>query len=673
MTQQINKKMDHLLKKRPTKPGVIYTAPIAATPPNFGEMDTLPKCFLHQVAQRESQVAMRKKRFGVWQEYRWGEVYQHVKNFSLGLYHLGLREHETVAIIGDNEPEIYWAQIATHAARARTICIFKDASSQEIAYVLRKSEAVFFIVHDQEQVDKAIELQEQSNQIRGIIYWEERGLWQYENELLLAFDEVMTLGASIASEYPNRFEHSIANTKPEDTIILSMTSGTTSLPKLAMITNWQLMYSNHLSVEFFPNSAEDNWLSFSPMAWLTEQAFGYSPHLIHGLCVNFPEGPDTVSTDIREIAPVGLVFPSRSWENLVSMMRVRINDSTWINRFLYSMFMPIAYRIIDLEDSGNTVPYWLRFFRLLGEFAIFQPLRDKIGLTQAKNCLTAGSALSPDVVRFFRAIGVELRQLYASTESLATMHPRGDTTLASVGVIPPGVEIKIADDQEILVRTAARFAGYFGDTEKTAEVLDVEGWYHTGDAGYVAESGHLYYLDRVSDMLELSNGDRYSPQYIEGRLKFSPYIRDVMAIGGPDRAFVTAIINIEFENVARWAEKRRIPFTTFVDLSQRPEIYELIRSNLNEVNGTLPENARIRRFIVLHKAFDADEAELTRTRKLRRNLLYQKYSDIIETIYKGDAKVHVRAEVQYRDGRRSTLDTTLQIGDIAVMEQFQSV
>ena len=657
------------MKRRSTKPGTIYRASEEPPPGNFGDLDTLTKCFLARVAERPSEIAMRKKRFGIWQEYRWDKVYQYVRDFSLGLRALGLREDETVAIIGDNEPEIYWAQVATHSARARTICIFSDASTQEIAYVLMKSEAVFLIAHDQEQVDKALALTEQFPQLRRIIYWEERGLWQYQEEILLTYAEVQAIGARIASDNPGQFEQSIDKTKPEDTIILSLTSGTTSLPKLAMITNWQVIYNNHLSNPYFPFYADDNWLSFSPMAWLTEQAFGYTSHLLHGICVNFPEGPDTVSTDIREIAPVGLVFPSRSWENLVSMMRIRISDSTPINRLLYAIFMPIAYRIIDREDAGRPVAAWLRGLRWLGEYAIFQPLRDKIGLIQARNCLTAGAALSPEVLRFYRAIGVELRQLYASTESLATMHPRGDTTLASVGIIPPGVEIKITEEQEILVRTRARFAGYFRDEEKTAEVLDEEDWYHTGDAGYVAESGHLYFLDRVKDMLELANGDRYSPQYIEGRLKFSPYIRDVMAIGGPERAYVGAIINIEFENVARWAEKRRIPFTTFVDLSQRPEVYELIREDLFNVNETLPTSARIRRFFILHKAFDADEEELTRTRKLRRNLVYQKYDDIIDSLYAGENAVHVTAEVQYRDGRKGIVETTLRIGDMHSMSE----
>jgi long-chain acyl-CoA synthetase len=429
-----------------------------------------------------------------------------------------------------------------------------------------------------------------------------------------------------------------------------------------MINNWRLVYGNELDVhDFAPVYATDNWLSFSPMAWLTEQAFGFTPFLMNGIIVHFPEGPDTVQNDIREVAPAALLFPSRVWENLASVIQVRINDSSWINRWLYHAFMPLAYKIIDLEDGKKPIPATLRLLRWLGEFAVFEPLRDKIGLTRARNLLTAGAALSPDVIRFFRAIGVELRQLYASTESAGTMHAPGDVKLASVGVILPGVEIKIADDQEILLRTEAMFSGYYDDAEKTAEVIDEEGWYHTGDAGYMDSDGHLIYLDRMSDMIELANGEGFSPQYIEGRLKFSPYIQDVMAVGGFDMHFVTTIININFENVARWAEKNRIAFTTFVDLSQKQEVYDLIKQEVERVNETLPPAARVKKFVILHKAFDADEAELTRTRKLRRRALENKYGQMLDAMYGNLDQVTVSAEVKYRDGRTGTVETAVKV------------
>jgi long-chain acyl-CoA synthetase len=648
----------------PTKPGVVYVSRHAApSAPIETDQDTLPKNFLLRVREFGDRVAMRKKRYGIWQEYSWNEVYHHVHDFCMGLVSLGLQPGETVAIIGDNDPEFYWAQIATHSARAMSFGIFSDAGAQELIYGLTKSRAVFLIAQDQEQVDKALEIKDKVPGIRKVIYWDDQGLWNYDDPWLASFEDIEAIGRHYAQSHAGLFEKMISETRRSDVIILSMTSGTTSLPKLAMITNWRLIYGYHIgfSQQFLPTKPTDNWLSFSPMAWLSEQAFGFTPFLVEGFIVNFPEGPDTVQTDIREVAPAGLIFPSRVWENLASVMQIRISDSSWINRQLYRIFMPIAYKVIDLEDARKPIPIHLKIGRWLADMAVLEPLRDKIGLTRARNALTAGAALSPDVIRFFRAVGVELRQLYASTEATGTIHAPGDVKLASVGVVVPGVEIKICEDQEILIRSEGLFSGYYGDPDKTAEAIDEDGWYHTGDAGYMDPDGHLIYLDRVSDMIELANGETFSPQYIEGRLKFSPYIQDVMAVGGFDMHFVTTIININFENVARWAEKNRIAFTTFVDLSQKQEVYDLIKAEVERVNETLPPPARVKKFVILHKAFDADEAELTRTRKLRRRALEQKYGQMLDAMYGDLDKVTVSAEVKYRDGRTGVVETAVRV------------
>ena len=327
--------------------------------------------------------------------------------------------------------------------------------------------------------------------------------------------------------------------------------------------------------------------------------------------------------------------------------------------------MPIAYRAIDLEDRHLAIPPPLRLLRWLGEYAVFEPLRDKLGLTRARNVLTAGAMLSSDCIRFFRAIGIELRQFYGSTETFGTVHLRGDVRFETVGVIVPGVEIKIAENQEILIRTEARFKGYYKQPEKTGESLDSEGWYYTGDAGHMdEETGHLIYLERVKDLIELSTGEKFSPQYIEGRVKFSPYVQDMMTIGGAEMGFVSAIIVIDFQNVSRWAEKRGIAFTTFVDLSQRDEVIDIIRQELRDVNKSLPGYSQVKRFVILHKEFDADEAELTRTRKLRRGALQEKYHDLLEAIYGDQRQVHVSAEVRYRDGRTGTVETELRVADV---------
>ncbi|MDQ7027544.1 MAG: AMP-binding protein [Anaerolineae bacterium] len=629
------------------------------------DANTLPKAFLKQVRKYGNQVAERKKRYGIWIEYTWDDVYEHVSNFYHGLVSMGLEAGDTVCIIGDNDPEMYWTQIAVHCCSAKTNCIFSDAlPDPDLVYAITQTGAKFLVAHDQEQVDKALEIRDKIPAIKKVIYWEDRGMWGYDDEWLASFEAIEAVGKEHKTQNPDSFEKSIAATQPEDVVVLSMTSGTTGLPKFAMLTNQQFVYGFNMNFDYIPVQQSDNWLSFSPMAWATEQAFGFSPHVQAGMMVNFQEGPETFITDLREIAPVGLLFPSRFWENLASTVRFRVNDSLWINRKLFDWFMPIAYQITDLKDDGKAIPSHLKFLRWLGEFAVFEPLRDKLGLTNARNVLTAGAMLSPDVVRFFRALGVELRQLYASTETFATIHRLGKVQLDTVGEIVPGVEIKITEDQEILVRTEARFAGYYNQPDKTGEAIDEEGWYYTGDAGYMRDDGHLVYLERVKDMIELSGGHRFSPQFIEGRLKFSPYIQDVMTIGGFDMAYVAAIIIINFETVSRWAEKRGITFTTFVDLSQKTEIYDLVTQDIMRVNESLPSESHLKKFVILHKEFDADEGELTRTRKLKRHTLYQKYSDIVEALYGERSTIMVRAEVTYRDGRSGMVETELHVHSV---------
>lgn len=651
---------------RDVKEGTVYTTQLSGeVQPPSPEKDTLSKNFLLNVKTLGNKIAQRKKRYGIWQEHSWNDVYEHAANFSMALLKLGLQEGDTVVIIGENDPEMYWTQIAAHALHCKTCCVFSDASPQDLEFVIKSTDATFLCAHDQEQVDKALEIKDRIQQIKKVIYWEDRGLWSYDDEWLESFINIEDIGREYRQQHPNKFDEMIHATQAMDTIILSMTSGTTSLPKFAEVTHHQLVYGNAIFFNYFDSYSDDNWLSFSPMAWLSEQAFGFAPHLMHGVQVNFPEGPETVQTDIREIAPAGLLFPSRVWENLARIVQFRINDSSWINRKLYDWFLPIAYQVIDLEDERKEIPANLKFLRWLGEYAVFEPLRDKLGLTRARNVLTAGAMLSSDIIRFFRAIGIELRQLYASTESFATIHARGDVRFETVGVLVPGVEIKIAEDQEILVRTKARFKGYYKNPEKTGESIDTDGWYYTGDAGYIDEKiGHLIYLERVKDLIELSSGEKFSPQYIEGRVKFSPYVQDMMTIGGWDMGFVSAIIVIDFQNMSRWAEKNGVAFTTYVDLSQKPEIYDIIRKELARVNDSLPDYSRVKKFVILHKEFDADENELTRTRKLRRGALQKKYSDLLEAIYGDNRKVLVKAEVKYRDGRTGTVETELNVSDV---------
>lgn len=642
---------------------IYYTVAPEKIPTLPAERNTVPKAFLLSARAYSEQIAMRKKRYGIWQEYTWRESLEHVRDFALGLAVLGLQHGEKVAIIGENDPEFYWAQYAVHAVGGVTTAIFTDANPTELEYVLSNSDAVFLLAHDQEQVDKALELRERIPNVRRVIYWESRGLWNYRDPWLMSFEDVETLGRNQGRK--EDFEKMVAQGDERDYAIFSYTSGTTSLPKGAMITHANLLYNSEHNRDVVETLQSDNYVSFSPLAWITEQTLGYASHAIFGFTVNFPEGPETVQTDLREVAPSALLFPSRIWENLARSMQMRINDSSFINRLMYKWFMPIAYKVIDLEDERKPIPAQTKFLRWLGEYAIFQPLRDKIGMARMRNAFTSGSVLSPDVLRFFRAVGVELKNIYGSTEIEACcQHYPGNIKLASVGVPVPGVQLKIASDGEIRVKSRAVFEGYYKDEKKTAEAFDAEGFFQTGDAGYIDDDGHLIYLDRVKDMIQLANGESFSPQYIEGRLKFSPYIQDVMAVGGFDMEFVTAIVIIDFENMSRWAEKNRVNFTTYVDLTQKTEVYNLVLKEIQRVNQTLPPAARIRKFVILHKAFDADEAELTRTRKLRRKALEQRYGDMLDAMYGHKDTVRVVAEVKYRDGRTGTVETDVRVATV---------
>lgn len=626
------------------------------------EPDTLPKYLLQTAARYgDKKVAMRKKQFGIWREYTWKESLEKVKYLTLGLLRLGLQRGDKVAIIGENDPEYYWAELAIQAAGAAAVGIFTDCIPKEVLYIVDHCDACLVFAKDQEQCDKMLAIRAEVPKVRRVIYWDPKGLWNYNDPWLMSFEEVLSLGKEYDQANPGLFEEVVAQGKADDIGIFCYTSGTTGLPKGAMITHGNIIFGYRAATAVDPRNDKEDYLSFLPLAWITEHVLGLAVHVCSGMVVNFPEEPETVQTDMREIAPCSLLFSSRLWESVASMIQARMNDSSRFKQLLYNMALPIGLRVVDMRAQGKRPGLFWRLAYALADLAVFRPLRDKLGLSRIRSAYTAGAALSPDVVRFFQAIGVNIKQIFGSTEAIIhTIHRDGDIRLDTVGPPAPGVELRLSEEGEILVRSPGVFKGYYKDPATTAEKLH-DGWFHTGDAGYITPEGHLVYLDRVKDLLELAGGAKFSPQYIEGRLKFSPYIKDCMVLGGKDRAFVTAIINIDFENVGKWAEKHHIPYTTFVDLSQKPEVYNLIRQDVERVNRTLPEAARVRKFVLLHKEFDADEAELTRTRKLRRGPIEERYRDMIEAMYGGLDKVMVRAEVKYRDGRTGTVETAVKV------------
>jgi long-chain acyl-CoA synthetase len=630
-------------------------------------MHTLPQHFLNQVQTRPVDVALRQKELGIWREFSWGESYEQVRAFALGLMALGVQRGDKVCSVGDNDRQYLWAFLGLQAAGAVQVGLFTDAIPAEMAYIIGHSDATFVLAKDQEQCDKLLEIRDRIPAVRRVIYWDDKGLWNYDDPWLTPFDAVIELGQQLAAAEPDRFETEVALGQGTDVAILCYTSGTTGQPKGVMLSHANLLSAISQYEAVDPRYPTDNHVSFMPMGWIAEPILGVAAHVYAGVIINFPEEPETVRQNIREIAPEMLFYNSRLWDSLVTTVQVQMNDASWINRTLYERFLPVGYRMADARLANEDPGLGLRLAYGLGDWLVFGPLRNQMGLSKVRAAYTAGSSLSPDAVRFFHALGINLKQIYGSTEVTggATIHRDNDIKFASVGAPLPDVSIRTSAEDEIQIAGPTVMIGYYKDPEGTARDVLVEAdgtrWFRTGDAGYIDEDGQIIYLDRVKDMLTLANGERFSPQFIEGRLKFSPYIRDVMAIGGETRDYVTALVIIDFETVGQWAEKNRLGYTTFVDLSQKPEVYELIRAAVEEVNTTLPPAARIRRFVLMHKEFDADEAEMTRTRKLRRGFLADRYGAIVESLYNGSEAIQVRAQVRYQDGSEGFIETEIRV------------
>ena len=622
---------------------------------------TIPQLVLANSEKWGQQTAMCMKKFGIWQTYDWQQYCRNVKDFSLGLISLGLKPHDVVCIIGDNEPEWFWGEFAVQAAGGIATGIFVDSIPSEVKYVAEHSDATFAIVNDQEQTDKFLQIRDDLPLLRKVIYWDPKGLKNYDDPILMSFAEVMHLGREYEKTCPGQFEENVRNGRGDDTAFIYYTSGTTGLPKGALLTHRALITTARGFVDRYPVSEKDNLISNFPAAWVGDSFFATIPHLLTGARLNFPEEPETIAEDTREVGPNFVIYGPRQWESLVSEIHVKMLDANPLKRFCYNLFLPVGHRIADMNFENKKPGFLWRQLQRVAYYLLFRPLKDRLGLSHVRFAVTGSSVLSLDTFRLIHAIGVELRQNYASTEAgLISCHGKGEIAFESVGRPALGAEVRVTDEGELLVRSNCMFAGYLKNPEKTASAV-IKGWLHTGDAVNINEKGHLIFLDRLVDMGELKSGARYAPQYIEGRLRFSPYIKDAMVVGGRERDFVSAIVNMDFAMVGKWAERRRIPYTTFVDLSQKQEVADLVMKDLRRVNSYLPEAARVRKFVLLHKEFDPDEAELTRTRKLRRDFVEERYKDLIQGMYRNGDEVKVEASVTYRDGRKGTVSTGIKI------------
>ncbi len=631
----------------------------------ISQYNTLPRLLKRNFeVWGESKIALRHKDLGIWQEYTWKDYYENVKRLALGLKKLGFQPGDKLCIIGDNEPEWYWAELATQAIRGVAIGIFVDCVKDEVKYIVDHSEAVFVVTRDQEQVDKMLEIRGYLPRLKKVIYWNSKGMWAYDDELIMSFKEVQKLGDAFNNAHPDFLDREIEKTSSDDLAIICYTSGTTGLPKGAMVSHKNLIttVSQWLEVdEWYP---EDNYLSYVPPAWITEQMFGITGGLLSGATINFPERPETLQNDVREIGPSMILYNSRMWESLCSNIQTKIEDGSLFKKVLFNLFLPVGYKVAD-QKMAQKDPNWLwRIMYVLANLLVFRSLRDKIGLKNTRSPYTGGSLISPGTFRFFRAVGVNLREAYGSSEAgLCCCHLEDDVKYESIGLALPGIELRISKKGEMLWRGNCIFFGYYKDPDKTKEAL-IDGWYHSSDAGHIDEDGHIIYLDRMADMMELEGGVKYAPQHIEGTLKFSPFIRDVIAVGGGRFTYVVALIQIDFDSVGKWAERRHIAYTTFSDLSQKPAVYDLVEKEVEALNRSVPKATRVKKFVCLHKELDPDEEELTRTRKLRREFLDRKYRELLDAVYEGKESFKARSDVKYRDGSKGETKTLVRIKNL---------
>ena len=631
----------------------------------MAEPVTLPMLLQRNARDFADRPAIREKDRGIWQSWTWRQYHDQVRDLALGLASLGLKRGDRLSVIGDNRPRLYAAQLAVQCLGGVSVAVYQDSIAKELAYVWSHAEVGVIVAEDQEQVDKVIGLRPELPALRVVIYDDPRGMLGYQqHEWLKSFQDIQEAGRRFGAEHPGYFEAEIDKGKADDIAIVCYTSGTTGNPKGAMIT-----HANAIGVaEIFCRQEgvvpEDTSLAYLPMAWAGDAVYTLFASLVAGFCTNCPESPETVQRDLRELGPTTVLAPPRIWENMLTGIQVRAADATPLKRHTFNYFRSVAERAEILRSDGKPVPAGLRLATALGEFFVYGPVRDQLGLRQTKWALTGGAPLGPETFRFFRSIGVNLKQVYGSTETsgLVSLQPDTEANPTSAGRPVPGIEVKIADRGEVLVRGCSVFKGYLKNEDATREVIDAEGWFHTGDAGFIDPRGHLVIIDRAKDVGALVDGTPFAPQFIENKLKFSPFIREAVAFGH-ERPFVATMVAIDLSTVGNWAERHGLAYTSYMDLSQKPEVRELIGDEIRKCNQTLPEATKIRRFILLTKDLEADDDEMTRTRKVRRRFVAEKYAPVVDAFYAGGNQVDLTTTITYEDGRQAAIQSRVSIED----------
>jgi long-chain acyl-CoA synthetase len=629
------------------------------------DLTTLPRLLQRNARERARRTAIREKDRGIWQSHTWAEYQAHVRDFALGLAALGFKRGDRLSVIGDNRPRLYWAQVASQCLGGVSVPVYQDSIARELAYVWNHADVTTIVAEDQEQVDKVLALREQLPGLRWVIYDDARGMLHYRQDWLKSFRDVEALGREFARTHAGYFESAVEQGRPDDVAFVCYTSGTTGNPKGAMITHANAIEAARIVLKVEDIRPEDDWLAYLPMAWVGDAFYTLVLSLVVGFCANCPESPETVQRDLRELGPTTVLAPPRIWENMLTTVQVKAADAPALKRWVFQRFRRVAEQAEILRADGKPLPLPLRIARALGEFFVYGPVRDQLGLRRARWALTGGAPLGPDTFRFFRSIGVNLKQVYGSTETtgLVSLQPSTEANPTTAGRPCPGIEVKIADKGEVLVRSANVFQGYLKNAEATREVIDRDGWFHTGDAGFIDPRGHLVIIDRAKDVGTLSDGTPFAPQFVENKLKYSPYIREAVAFGD-GKPFVTAMIAIDMNTVGNWAERRSIAYTSYMDLSQKPEVRVLIAEEIRKGNETLPEAGKVRRFLLLTKDLEADDAEMTRTRKVRRGYVAEKYAAVIDAFYSGASEVGLSTLITYEDGRQANIQSRVRIEDV---------
>ncbi len=628
---------------------------------------TIPKLFSRQCKKYGAKkVAMREKEFGIWRPFTWQDYYDNVKYLCLGMISLGLEPGDKVAMIGDNRPEGLWAEMAAMCAGGIGVWLFQDCMMDEVKYIIDHSDAKFFVGETQEEVDKALAIKDQCPKLKWVVWDDPKGMRNYHQDFLISIKKVQELGRELEKKEPDLFEKRISEGHGDDICLLFYTSGTTALPKGALLSHWNMLTMGYNLMAVDPCYDTDDFVSYLPFAWIGEQMMSISCGLQVCYTINFPEEPETAQENIREIGPHVMFAPPRLYEGMTRKVQVKYIDSTWIKRKIYELATKIGYKIANKKFEKKPVSWAWKFLGWIAYIAMQKKLKDHLGMSRLRHAYTGGAAMGPDHFRFFHALGVNLKQIYGQTEiaGISIVHRDGDVKFDTVGTPIPETEVKITEEGEIISKSPSVFLGYYKNDEATKKTL-VNGWLYSGDRGFIDEDGHLVVFDRSKDVMTLNDGRPFSPQYLETRLKFSPFIQEAWVIGDK-RDYVVAVMCIDYAVVGKWADDRKINYTSYMELSQEPGVYNLVQSQIEEANKDLPGPAKIHKFVNLYKVFDADDEELTRTSKLRRAFVEKRYKDIVDGLYSDRDVVHMDTTITYEDGREQRIKTDLRIQKINI-------